>query len=40
MGNLHEEELCEAPACELIDLPAISLHLVGDEQRLEPVDRQ
>merc|ERR1740115_830 len=32
---LHEEELCEALACELVDLLAVGVHLVGDEQRLK-----
>ena len=32
---LHEEELGEALPRELVDLLAVRLHLVGDEQRLE-----
>jgi hypothetical protein len=32
---LHEEELCKALARELVDLLAVGVHLVGDEQRLE-----
>ena len=32
---LHEEELCKALARELVDLLAVGVHLVGDEQRLQ-----
>ena len=37
---LHEEELGEALPRELVDLLAVRLHLVGDEQRLEAARRR